>query len=188
MTAHAFFGILSAVITGLTIVKLLQGILWMIHGRGGQIKVYWVHLVWVAFAIWGNNLHFWMIVRQRDVIGDVNFYGAADILWMPIVHYILAGLLFPPSAEDHSSDDRPVDLQEFYYKNHAWIFGTLLVITLTGAGMLRDIITLNFESDTLYKLVGALVFGALAVIRNQRFHMAVAILMLLAGFAVVLTL
>jgi hypothetical protein len=185
MTFHAFLGVLSAVITGLTIVKLLQGILWMIHARG-QIKVYWVHLVWVAGTIIGANVHFWAIVEQRNVIGDVNFYGVADILWVPILFYLLAGLLFPPSAEDHSGEYRPVDLQDFYYKNHAWIFGTLLVITLTGAGMLRDIITLNFESDTLYKLVGALVFGALAVCRNQRFHMAVAILMLLAGFLMIL--
>ncbi len=185
MTAHAFFGILSAVITGLAVVKVLQGILWMIHGRQ-RIKVYWVHMFWVAGTIIGANVHFWAIVEQRNVIGDVNFYGVADILWVPILFYLLAGLLFPPSAEDHSSDDRPVDLQDFYYKNHAWIFGTLLVITLTGAGMLRDIITLNFESDTLYKLVGALVFGALAVTGNKRFHMAVVALMLLAGFLMIL--
>ncbi len=166
MTFHAFLGVLSAVITGLAVVKVLQGILWMIHGRG-QIKVYWVHLVYVALAIWGPNLHFWSIVQQRDVIGDVNFYGAADMLWIPIVHYILAGLLFPPSAGDHSGENRPVDLQEFYYKNHAWIFGTLAVAMLTNAGMLRDIITLNFDSDTLRLFVWALLVGALAVTPNK---------------------
>jgi hypothetical protein len=44
---------LSAVILGLAIVKILQGILWMIHGRQ-RIKVYWVQLVWVAFTITSN--------------------------------------------------------------------------------------------------------------------------------------
>ncbi len=185
MTAHAFFGILSAVIIGLAIVKLLQGILWMIHGRG-QIKVYWVHLVWVAFAIWGANLHFWFVVAQRNVIGDVNVYGMADMVWLPIVHYILAGLLFPPSTASHSTDDRPVDLQDFYYKNHAWIFGTILVASLTNAGMLRDIITLNFDSDTPIFLVGALLVGALAVSGNKRFHVAIAALLPLAGFLMIL--
>ena len=186
MTFHAFLGILSAVIAGLAIVKVLQGILWMIHGRGGQIKVYWVHLVWVAAAIWGTNLHFWMIVRQRDVIGDVNFYGAADMLWIPIVHYLLAGLLFPPSAGDHSGENRPVDLQDFYYKNHAWIFGTMMVAFLTNAGMLREIITLNFGSDFLSFLVMALLLGALAVTRNKRFHMATSALLPLGGFLMIL--
>jgi len=185
MTFHAFLGVLSAVITGLTVVKVLKGILWMIHGRG-QIKVYWVHLVWIGVAIWGANLHFWMIVRQRNVIGDVNFYGVADMLWIPIVHYLLAGLLFPPSAEDHSGENRPVDLQDFYYKNHAWIFGTMVVAALTNAGQLRDIITLNFDSDTLILFAWALLAGTLAVTRNKRFHMAIPALLPVAGFLVLL--
>jgi len=172
MTFHAFLGVMSAVIIGLAVVKLLQGILWMIHGRG-QIKVYWVHLVWVVVAIWGTNLHFWHVVLQRNVIGDVNFYGAADMLWIPIVHYILAGLLFPRSAGDHSGENRPVDLQDFYYENHAWIFGAMLVAFLTNAGMLRNIITLNFDTAAFLMLGMALTCGALAVTRNKRFHMAV---------------
>ncbi len=177
-------GVLAAVIIGLAVVKLLKGILWMIHGRG-QIKVYWVHLVWVAIIIYGANLHFWMIVRQRDVIGELNFYGIADILWIPILYYLIAGLLFPPS-ENHSVDDSPVDLQDFYYKNHAWIFGTMLVSSLTNAGMLRSIITLNF-GDHFPILVWALLLVALAVTRNKWIHMAAPILALLGMFTMLLT-
>ncbi len=185
MTFHASLGILSAVITGLAIVKVLQGILWMIHGRG-PIKVYWVHLVWILAAIIGTNVHFWAIVRQRDVIGDVNFYGAADMLWIPIVHYLLAGLLFPASDASHSGDDGQVDLEAFYYDNHTWIFGTVLVSLLTNAGMLRAIFTLNIDSLTLPLLVAALGSGALAVTREKRLHMAIAASMLLVGFLMVL--
>ena len=185
MTHHAFFGILSAVIVGLTVVKLLQGVLWMIQGRG-QIKVYWVHLVWILAAIAGANVHFWFIVAQRNVAHDVNFYGMADMLWIPIVHYILAGLLFPASGASHSTDNRPVDLEDFYYDNHTWIFGTVLVSTLTNAGMLRDILTLNFDSNTIPLLVMALGVGALAVTRDKRLHMAIAASMLLVGFLMVL--
>ena len=185
MTFHALLGVLSAVIAGLAIVKVLKGILLMIHGRGGQIKVYWVHLVWVVGSIIGANVHFWSIVQQRNVIGDVNFYGVADILWMPIVHYILAGLLFPSSAGDHSDENRPVDLQDFYYKNHAWIFGTMVVSSLTNAGMLRSIITLNFD-DRLPVIVWALMLVTLAVTRNKRFHMAIAALVPLGSFLMIL--
>jgi glucose/arabinose dehydrogenase len=172
MTFHAFLGILSAVITGLTIVKVLQGILRMIHDRG-QIKVYWVHLFWVGFAIFITNLHFWNIVKQRNVAGDVNIYGVADILWLPMLMYLLAGLLFPKFAGDHSGENRPFDLQDHYYKNHAWFFGIMMVVYLTNAGMLRDIITLNFDSNTLFMLVMALLYGTLAVTRNKWIHMAV---------------
>ncbi len=189
MTFHALLGVISAVILGLAVVKLLQGILWMIHGRG-QIKVYWVHLFWVMSAISGAFTHFWFIVRQRNVIGDVNFYGIADILWLPVLYYLLAGLLFPPSGKSDSADDRPVALRDFYYKNHAWIFGTLLAITLTNAGMLRNIITLNFPVDHfpgLYLLIWAFLLIALAVTPNKWVHMAVPILSLLGGFAMLLT-
>jgi hypothetical protein len=175
MTFHAFLGVLSAVIIGLAVVKLLQGILWMIHGRG-QIKVYWVHLVWIGVAIFGAFLHFWNIVKQRNIFGDVNFYGVADMLWLPMLFYILAGLLFPPSAEDHSGDDRPVDLRDFYYENRAWIFGTLMVNWLTNAGNLRRIITQPLEWDTLQILPSALMYGALAVTRNKWVHMVIAAL------------
>lgn len=43
MNFNAHLSVLSAIIIGLAIVKLLQGIVWMIHGRQ-RIKVYWVHL------------------------------------------------------------------------------------------------------------------------------------------------
>jgi hypothetical protein len=185
MTFHALMGVLSAVIIGLAVVKLLQGILWMIHGRG-QIKVYWVHLVWVAIIIYGANLHFWMIVRQRNVIGEVDFYGIADILWIPVLYYLLAGLLFPPPGERFSTDDHPVDLRDFYYKNHAWIFWTMLVSALTNAGMLRSIITLNFD-DRFLTLVWAFMLIPLAVTRNKWIHMAVPIVSLLGMFAMLLT-
>ena len=50
MTFHALLGVMSAVIIGLAVVKVLEGILKIIHGHG-QTKVYWVHLLWVVIAI-----------------------------------------------------------------------------------------------------------------------------------------
>ena len=186
MTFHAFLGVLSAVIIGLAVVKLLQGILWMINSRG-QIKVYWVHFVWIGFTIFGAFLHFWNIVKQRNIIEDVNFFGVADMLWLPMFSYILAGLLFPKSAEDHSAEDRPFDLRDFYYKNHAWIFGTYVVLGLTNAGSLRRIVTQPLELDTLLSVLpGVLTFGALAVTRKEGVHMGIAAIMPIVLFLMIL--
>ncbi len=171
MTFYAFLGVLSAVITGLAVVKLLQGILWMINGRG-QIKVYWVHLVWIGVTIYGAFVHYWNIGNLRNNIHGESFYGVADMLLVPIFVYLLAGLLFPPSRED-----RPVDLRDFYYKNHAWIFGTLVVWLLTTAGFLGRFVNHTFELDTiLSEYVRLLMFGALAVTPNKWYHMAIAII------------
>ncbi len=170
MTFYAFLGVLSAVITGLAVVKVLQGILWMIHGRG-QIKVYWVHLVWVAFTIFGAFVHYWNIGNLRNNMSGESFYGVADMLLVPIFVYLLAGLLFPQSGED-----RPVDLQDFYYENRAWIFGALAIVIVTSAGFLGSIVSQPFELRMILSYVLVLTFGTLAVIRNEGYHMGVAII------------
>ncbi len=179
MTFTAHLSVLSAIIIGLAIVKLLQGILWMIHGRQ-RIKVYWVHLAWVVMTIIAGITHYWRIglmpgdVRVAEGLG---FVGHTDILLAPLFMYLLAGLLFPRSGEDG-----PVDLKDFYYEKRAWFFRTWVVAMLPATAW--EVIRLHFTP--LY--LGPLVFGALAVSRNQRFHMAMAILMLLAAFAIPLTL
>ena len=170
MTFYAFLGVLSAVITGLAVVKVLQGILWMIHGRG-QIKVYWVHLVWVVFTIFGAFLHYWNIGNLRNNMSGESFYGVADMLWLPMFSYLLAGLLFPQSGED-----RPVDLRDFYYENRAWIFGALAIVIVTSAGFLDNIVNQPLELDMILRYVLVLTFGAMAVIRNEGYHMGFAII------------
>jgi hypothetical protein len=170
MTFYAFLGVLSAVITGLAVVKLLQGILWMIQGRG-QIKVYWVHLVWIGFAIFGAFVHYWNIGNLRNNMSGESWLGVADMLWVPMFSYILAGLLFPQSGED-----RPVDLRDFYYENHAWIFGAFAIVIVTSAGNLYAIVNHTLELDTLRLYVLVLMFGALAVTRNKWYHMVNAII------------
>ncbi len=180
MNFNAHLSVLSAIIIGLAIVKLLQGILWMIHGRQ-RIKVYWVHLVWVVGMIIGGITHYWRIGLMPDVRVAEGFVVHTDILLGPLFFYLLAGLLFPRSGEDG-----PVDLKDFYYENRAWFFGTLVVSILPATAW--ELIRLHFGLEALPLYLLPLVFGALAVSRNQRFHMAMAILMLLAAFAIPLTL
>ena len=171
MTFYAFLGVLSAVITGLAVVKLLQGILWMIHGRG-QIKVYWVHLVWIGFTIFGAFLHYWNIGNLRNNMSGESWRGVADMLLVPIFSYLIAGLLFPPSGKD-----RPVDLRDFYYENSAWIFGAFAIVIVSSAGNLDAIINHTFELNTILGLyVLVLMFAALAVTRNNWYHMVNAII------------
>ncbi len=181
MMFNAHLSVLSAIIIGLAIVKLLQGILWMIHGRQ-RIKVYWVHLAWVVVMIIGATTHYWRIgLIPGDVRVAEGFVGLTDIVLAPLFFYLLAGLLFPRSGEDG-----PVDLKDFYYENRAWFFGTGVVAMLPATAW--EVIRLHFGLEALPIYLIVLVVGALAVTRNQRFHTAMAILMLLAAPAIVLTL
>jgi len=180
MTFNAHLSVLSAIIIGLAVVKLLQGILWMIHGRQ-RIKVYWVHLAWVVFTIVAGFWHYWIIGRiPGAVLVAGGFWRLPDILLTPLFIYLFAGLLFPPSGEEG-----PVDLKNFYYDNRAWIFGTWVVILLIPTAM--DVIRSQIRLDNLTIYLGVLMFGALAVTRNQWFHMAMVIFALLGMFGMILT-
>jgi hypothetical protein len=179
MNFNAHLTVLSAIIIGLTIVKLLQGILWMIQGRQ-RIKVYWVHLAWVVFAIFTGINHYYRIGLMPDVRVADGFVVLTDILLAPLLLYLFAGLLFPRSGKDG-----PVDLKDFYYENRAWIFGTMVVIMLPATAW--QVIKLDFHWDSSWLYFGPLMFGGLAVIRNQWYHIVVLILMLLGMFAIFLT-
>ncbi len=174
MTFYAHLNVLCAIILGLAAVKLLQGIVWMIHGRQ-RIKVYWVHVVWIVNAILGVFLHYWHMGYLRSNTGGESWRGFADMLLTPIFIYLVAGLFIPA----RSGEDRPVDLRDFYYENHAWIFGGWAIVAVVNAGFLGAIVTQPLALDNLPRYLLALGLGALAVIRNKWFHMVMAIVMLL---------
>ncbi len=174
MTFYAHLNLLSAVIMGLAVVKLLQGLVWMIHGRQ-RIKVYWVHLVWIVNVILLQFTHYWHLGNLRNNMNGESWRGFADMLVTPIFAYLVAVLLFPPSGED-----RPVDLRDFYYENHAWIFGAFAGVALVNAGFLGAIVNQPLELETILgRYPPVLLLGALAVTRNKWYHMAMAILVLL---------
>ncbi len=178
MNFNAHLSVLSAIIIGLAIVKLLQGIVWMIQGRQ-RIKIYWVHLVWVVITILAGTNLYWRIGLMPDVQVAEGFVVLTDILVAPLLIYLFAGLLFPRSGEDG-----PVDLKDFYYKNRAWIFGTWMVILLIPTA--QDVIRFQFRWELLGLYLAVLFVGALAVTRNQWYHMAMAIVVLLSMFAMIL--
>ena len=61
-----------------------------------------------------------------------------------------------------------------------------MVSYLTNAGMLRDMITLNSDSGTIFMLVMAFVLGTLAVTPNKRVHTAIVALMPVVGILMIL--
>lgn len=175
MTFNAHLSVWSAIIIGLAIVKLIQGILWMIHGRK-RIKIYWVHLAWVVFTIIVGTVHYWRIGLMPDVRVTDNFVVLTDILLAPLLLYLIAGLLFP-----RSSEDGPVDLKDYYYENRAWIFGTWVVTLLPV--IVQEVI--HFHLAWVY--VSVPVLGTLMVTRNQWYHMAMVIVVVLSSLAIILT-
>ena len=174
MTFYAHLSILSAIIMGLAVVKLLRGLVWMAQGRQ-RIKVYWVHLLWIVTAILIQFNHYWNLGNLRNNEYGESMYGFADMLLWPIFGYLFSALLIPRSDEDGQ-----VDLQEFYYVNRTWIFGAAAGTALVNAGFLGELINHPFALDTVISnYVPVLGMVALAVSGNKWFHMAMPIIVLL---------
>ncbi len=174
MTFYAHLNLLSAIIMGLAVVKLLKGLVWMVQGRQ-QIKVYWVHVAWIVVAILGQFVHYWHIGNLRNSTGGESYYGFADMLLTPIFFYLVAALLIPPSGKDS-----PVNLEDFYYDNRAWIFGAFAAGSVVNAGFYGYIVNRSFEGDFFGSIAWFVTCVALAVTRNKWVHMAVAIIALLS--------
>ncbi len=174
MTFYAHLSILSAIIAGLAIVKLLNGLVWMARGRQ-RIKVYWVHLLWVVTAIFIQFNHYWVIGNLRNNVEGESWRGYADMLWAPIFAYLFAALLIPKDDKDGQ-----VDLQEFYYANRTWIFGAAAGMAMLNAGFIGEFINHPFALVTVFeRYVPVLAIVALAATGNKWLHMAMPIIVLL---------
>lgn len=115
----SFFPFLTAafgVVLGLSISTTLNGIGQILKARP-RVRVYWVHLVWVAQVLLTVVQCFWSLLQNREVFVTLNFFEYLGFWLYPISLYLLTTLLFPKL-----DDDRDVDLRAHYYANHRWFF------------------------------------------------------------------
>lgn len=106
--------------------------------------MYWVHILWVVNTNFVMILHYWHLENLRNSTGGNSFYGAADMVLVPVFLYIIVMMLYPPKGEDG-----PVDFRDFYYENRAGFFGTWVLAWLFNEGALRAIVNQPLELDTL---------------------------------------
>jgi hypothetical protein len=166
--------VLVSIIIGLAITHLLQGIARIVQ-HPGQHRLYWVHLVWVAWAFCAVITWWWWEFRFRS-IETWTFQLYFFVLGYAFLNYLLCALLFPDDL------DRYDGYETYFYSRRAWFF------SLGAAYFAVDLVdtlakgTAHFASFGLeYPLAtGSMIVLCLfaAVSRNERFHAAFAVLML----------
>lgn len=120
MEAFAYLSILTSIVLGLGITRVLTG-----FGRVLQVRrrmtLYWVHHLWSANLFLYLVLNWWILFRWRTQ-SEWTFFIFLFVLLSPTVGFLLSVLLFPEPMEDG------INLKQHFYANHRGFFllGALL--------------------------------------------------------------
>ncbi len=171
MDPFSYLSVLTSIILALGITRLLTGFGRLLQSRG-QIKPYWVHLLWTLNVFLYLVLNWWILFRWHSQ-QDWTFFLFLFVLLSPIVTYLLAALLMPDPIENG------FDARSHYYGNHRWFFTLAALLPLIDAldTRLKGEAHFNAQGPIYIFTIGLLLILMIvaATIRRERFHAVFAI-------------
>jgi len=126
MDAFSYLSVLISIVIGLAITQLLSGYRTLLIARG-RVRTYAPTLIWGGLLLLIDVQGWWAMFGMR-AHGSWTFVQFALVLLQAILLYMLAALVFPDVAADHT-----VDLREHYFNQSRWFFGfgvLLLVVSV----------------------------------------------------------
>lgn len=123
--------LLIGVILGLSIGRLLQGIANIIEHPRAK-KLWWVHLGWVAWAIF-FVISFWWWEFHLSQIGNWTIWKYFFLFGYSGLYFLVCAILFPSSLEGYDG------YQDYLISRRRWFFGFIAAITVfdLGDGLLK---------------------------------------------------
>lgn len=154
-----------SVIVGLAVTHLVVGIVGLIQARR-EVRVYWVHLLWVGFTLsW--LVDFWWFFFSWQALPEWTFDSFRLFLAYAVIVTLVAGLLFPVRGET-------TDYEAFFFSHHRWFFGLIL------SGNALDVVEVFRKADLGIRPVPDLYVGSMALLSvalvgglltsNRRYH------------------
>ena len=110
---------LAAVIIGLAITHLMQGLARLLH-EPGKVKIWWVHLVWVAYMLLTSVFWWWF----EYVLRGVELWTFAKYLFVlsdAFITYMIAAVLFPGGSSGFAS------YEDYFLARRGWFFGLQII-------------------------------------------------------------
>lgn len=170
MDAFGYVSVIISVVIGLGLSQILSGVVDLIKARK-RVRFYWVHLLWVALTFVGHIFLWWTMWNMRLIRGW-NFFSFLVLLFAPVLMYVAAAFLIPKVEAGER-----VDLREFFYDNHRPFFGVNAAFTAVMG--VQNWLHTGRPSPPAVTAVLAFWFVLLcvsAVVKNARYHAAVALL------------
>lgn len=157
MSAFDYVMTLAAVVIGLALTHLMQGVGRIVENPRAT-KVWWVHLLWVAHTILLSVFWWWFEFGLRAT-SVWTFQLYIFVLGYAFLIYLICTILFPSNLGEHR------DLREYFLSRRRWFFGLLITLLIV------DVI------DTVFK--GAAHFASLGL--EYPISQAVVVLLCITG-------
>lgn len=110
--------VLASIVIGLALTHLMQGVAALVQ-HPGRVRVWWVHLTWVAFMLFSTVFWWWWEFRLR-LIETWTFQLYAFVLCYAFLIYLICALLFPRDLEGYAG------YKDYFLSRRRWIFGMLI--------------------------------------------------------------
>ena len=178
MSLFEFLMVLVSLIIGLGIAELLTGVARIIRNHQ-QVRLYWVHSVFVAILFLALLQTWWEIWELRAV-PSWTFGGLLMMLGGPIGLFIISHLVFPEPVSGS-------DLNAYYFENKKPIF-FIAIMTVAVSATFRPVVVGSelLALDNLSSFMMLVVFFGMAMLRNATFHGFMSVLIIVALVADIL--
>jgi hypothetical protein len=181
-SAFEYLSVLVSIIVGLALAHLLSSMARLLQLRR-RLRLHATTLCWMAFLLLANIQIWWVGFERRDNAAW-NFFAFVLYLLMPITGFLLSYLIVPDL-----DDADGIDLQRNFDDNRPWFFA--LLAALPAISLAEE--TLNSgrfpaDLDALFRITLVVTAAVAALVRNARFHLVCAALLLAALCAYILLL
>jgi hypothetical protein len=110
--------VLTGVVIGLALTHLMQGVAKIIE-HPSRVRIWWVHLAWVAYMFVSAVFWWWWEFSLR-LITNWTFQLYAFVVAYAFFIYLICAILFP-------SDIAPFDgFKDYFMARRRWFFGMLI--------------------------------------------------------------
>jgi hypothetical protein len=110
--------VLTGVVIGLALTHLMQGVAKIIE-HPTRVRIWWVHLGWVAYMFVNAVFWWWWEYRLR-LIGSWTFQLYAFVVGYAFFIYLICAVLFPSEIAPY------LGFKDYFMARRRWFFGMLI--------------------------------------------------------------
>jgi hypothetical protein len=174
MDAFSYLSIVPSIIIALGLTRLLTGIGRLLENRG-QMRLYWVHLVWGLNVFLYMVLNWWILFRW-DAQQEWTFFLFLFLLLTPTISFLLSVILFPDPLREG------MNFKENFYEDNRWFFALAAILPpldffdtlLKGYAHLAAQGSIYIVTILLITILSIIA----AITKNQKYHMFFAVFFL----------
>jgi hypothetical protein len=159
----------------LALTTLLADVVRVIQLRH-QIKIYWVHLLWVI-SLLSLMVQYWFGIWSYQIVWEWNYPKLLLHILAPVMLFIMADLAFPDFEVG-----RKYDLKDYFYKNRRWFFGAAILYFIFDTLSVSTVLYPGqwFTLDNGFRVLGTAMMFAASQRKDHRSQAILAILGFLA--------